>query len=225
FVDAMVNVLSESGSRIRRPGFLAALYRKEEYQYWKDIKYLRELSAELVQNRKKHPGGRKDLLHAMLHGKDPRDGSSLSDDSIIDNMITFLIAGHETTSGLLSFLFYYLLKNPSAYKKAQEEVDRVIGDATIKVEHLSKLPYINAVLRETLRLQPTAPAFSIQPNNEIDTIGGEYTVFRGEPIVALLPKIHRDPAVYGEDANDFKPERMLDENFNKLPPNAWKPFG
>lgn len=90
FVDAMVNVLTESGSRIRRPGFLAALYRKEEYQYWKDVKYLRELSDELVQNRKKHPGGRKDLLHAMLHGKDPRDGSSLSDASIIDNMITFL---------------------------------------------------------------------------------------------------------------------------------------
>jgi cytochrome P450/NADPH-cytochrome P450 reductase len=90
---------------------------------------------------------------------------------------------------------------------------------------LSKLPYINAVLRETLRLQPTAPAFSVHPNNEVDTIGGEYTVFRGEPIFALLPKIHRDPAVYGEDANEFKPERMLDENFNKLPPNAWKPFG
>jgi cytochrome P450/NADPH-cytochrome P450 reductase len=139
--------------------------------------------------------------------------------------LRYRIAGHETTSGLLSFLFYYLLKNPSAYKKAQEEVDQVVGDASIKVEHLSKLPYINAVLRETLRLQPTAPAFSIQPNNEIDTIGGEYTVFRGEPIVALLPKIHRDPAVYGEDANEFKPERMLDENFNKLPPNAWKPFG
>jgi cytochrome P450/NADPH-cytochrome P450 reductase len=102
--------------------------------------------------------------------------------------LPYRIAGHETTSGLLSFLFYYLLKNPSAYKKAQEEVDRVIGDASIKVEHLSKLPYINAVLRETLRLQPTAPAFSIQPNNEVDTIGGEYTVFRGEPIVALLPK-------------------------------------
>ncbi|KAI5248664.1 cytochrome P450 [Aureobasidium subglaciale] len=225
FVDAMVNVLSESGSRIRRPGFLAALYRKEEYQYWKDVEYLRELSSELVQNRKKHPGSRKDLLHAMLHGKDPRNGDSLSDESIIDNMITFLIAGHETTSGLLSFLFYYLLKNPSAYKKAQEEVDKVIGDASIKVAHLSKLPYINAVLRETLRLQPTAPAFSIQPNNEIDVIGGEYTVHKSQPIIALLPKIHRDPAVYGEDANEFKPERMLDENFNKLPPNAWKPFG
>ena len=101
----------------------------------------------------------------------------------------------------------------------------MIGDGPIKVDHLTKLPYINAVLRETLRLQPTAPAFSIQPNNDIETIGGEYTVFKGEPILALLPKIHRDPAVYGENANEFKPERMLDENFNKLPPNAWKPFG
>jgi cytochrome P450/NADPH-cytochrome P450 reductase len=225
FVDAMVNVLSQSGKRYRRPGFLSALYRKDDYQYQKDIDYLRKLSGELVQNRKNHPEDRKDLLNAMLFGKDPRTGESLSDDSIIDNMITFLIAGHETTSGLLSFLFYYLLKNPAAYKKAQEEVDRVVGEESIKVEHLSKLPYINAVLRETLRLQPTAPAFSFQPHNQVETIGGEYTVFRGEPIVAILPSIHRDPAVYGQDANEFKPERMLDENFNKLPPNAWKPFG
>lgn len=50
-------------------------------------------------------------------------------------------------------------------------------------------------------------------------------VLSGEPIVALLNNLHQDPAVYGEDANEWKPERMLDENFNKLPPNSWKPFG
>lgn len=61
--------------------------------------------------------------------------------------------------------------------------------------------------------------------NDVETLGGQYTVFKDEPLVALLPKIHRDPAVYGEDSNEWKPERMLDENFNKLPPNAWKPFG
>ena len=53
----------------------------------------------------------------------------MSDDSVTDNMITFLVAGHETTSGLLSFVFYYLLRNPAAYQKAQQEVDNVIGKA------------------------------------------------------------------------------------------------
>ena len=81
----------------------------------------------------------------MLNGVDPRTGEGLTDESVIDNMITFLIAGHETTSGLLSFTFYNFLKHPDAYQKAQKEVDEVIGKGPITVDHLSKLPYISAV--------------------------------------------------------------------------------
>lgn len=225
FVDSMVNFLTESGNRTRRPGLIGAFYRTEEVQYWKDIEYMRILSLELVQNRKNHPEDRNDLLNAMINGKDIRTGEKLSEDSIADNMITFLIAGHETTSGMLSFVFHYLLKNPAAYRKAQAEVDKVVGQSSIQIDHISKLPYVTAVLRETLRLQPTAPAFALQAKNDTEIIGGQYHISKNEPIVALLPKVHRDPAVYGEDANEFRPERMLDENFNKLPPNAWKPFG
>ena len=94
---------------------------------------------------------------------------------------------------------------------------------------MSKLPYIEACLRETLRLTPTAPAFTLQPRSDLaeDTVilGGKYEVKKGQPIIALLPQIHRDPAVFGEDAEAFKPERMLDEPFSKLPNNSWKPFG
>ena len=165
----------------------------------------------------------------MLNGKDPKTGETMSNESVIDNMITFLIAGHETTSGMLSFLFYYLLKSPVALRCAQEEVDSVIGNASIGVEHLSKLPYINAMLRETLRLQPTAAIYSLQirpdATEESTIIGGKYLIKKGEPLVAVLPKIQTDHTVYGEDALAWKPERMLDENFNKLPANAWKPFG
>ena len=84
-------------------------------------------------------------LNAMLNGTDPKTGEKMSDDSVTDNMITFLVAGHETTSGLLSFVFYYLLRNPAAYQKAQQEVDNVIGKGPITIEHLSNIPYINAV--------------------------------------------------------------------------------
>lgn len=109
---------------------------------------------------------------------------------MIDNMITFLIAGHETTSGLLSFTFYFLLKNPQAYEKAQQEVDEVIGKGPITVEHLSKIPYLNAVLRESLRLQPTAPSFGITAKEDT-TIGGKYAVKAGVPIVTLLPMVRK----------------------------------
>jgi cytochrome P450 / NADPH-cytochrome P450 reductase len=139
--------------------------------------------------------------------------------------------GHETTSALLSFTFYFLLKHPQAYKKAQEEVDTVIGRRKITVEDLAKLPYLNAVLRETLRLRPTAPLIALQAHPEKNhedpvTLGkGKYKLEKDETIVVILSKLHRDPTIYGDDAEEFKPERMLDENFNKLPKNAWKPFG
>jgi cytochrome P450 / NADPH-cytochrome P450 reductase len=126
----------------------------------------------------------------------------------------------------MSFLFYHLLKNPAAYQAAQREVDQVIGRGTITVEHMSKLPYLEACLRETLRLNPTAPAFSIAPlaDSEFPVLigGGKYQVEKGQVLVAVLPKIHTDPAVYGNDAELYKPERMLDEPFSKLPPNSWK---
>ena len=105
-------------------------------------------------------------------------------------MITFLIAGHETTSGLLSFTFYFLLKNPQAYEKAQQAVDEVIGKGPITVEHLSKIPYLNAVLRESLRLQPTAPSFGITAKEDT-TIGGKYAIKAGVPIVTLLPMVRK----------------------------------
>jgi len=130
---------------------------------------------------------------------------------------------------MLSFLFYNLLKNPSTYQAAQRQVDEVIGHGPITIDHMSKLPYIEACLRETLRLTPTAPAFTLQtrPDTTEDPIllGGKWEVKKGTPIIAILPKIHKDPAVYGPDAESFKPERMLEEPFSKLPKNAWKPFG
>lgn len=84
------------------------------------------------------------------------------------------------------------------------------------------MKYITAVLRETLRLTPTAPAITraVRDENKEDppTLGkGEYALERDWPILCLLGKIMKDPKIYGEDANEFRPERMLDEEFEKLP--------
>ena len=72
----------------------------------------------------------KDLLSAMLTGVDKRTGEKLSDDNIVAQCQTFLIAGHETTSGLLSFTISFLIKHPEVVARAQEEVDRVLGTDT-----------------------------------------------------------------------------------------------
>ncbi|KAF2866675.1 cytochrome P450 [Massariosphaeria phaeospora] len=226
FVQAMTAFLATSGGRARR-GALNIFYRQESQKYWQDIELLRKTSREVIETRRANPTEKKDLLNAMLNGVDPKTGKKMTDDSVIDNMITFLIAGHETTSGMLSFVFYYLLKNPSAYDKAQQEVDDVIGNGPITADQLSKLPYINAVLREALRLSPTAPSIALQAKEDT-VLGGKYAINKGELLVTVLAKIHRDPTVYGEDSEEFRPERMLDEEFEKRSkefPNSWKPFG
>lgn len=142
-------------------------------------------------------------------------------------MITFLFAGHETTSGLLSFTFYYLLSNPETYTRAQQEVDDVVGREDITATHLTKLPYLSAVLRESLRLSPTVPAIALTAKEDT-TLGGEYNVKADTPIIALFASIHRDPQVYGSGVDEFRPDRMLDAEFeqrNRQYPNCWKPFG
>ena len=146
FVRAMGDFLSECGRRNHRPGILPEwTYRKANERFYADIKTMRDIADQIIETRRKSPRRRKDLLGAMLDGVDKRTGEKLSDDNITNQLITFLIAGHETTSGTLSFAFYNLLKNTDGYKKMQKEIDSVIGRNSIRLEHLSKLPYTAAV--------------------------------------------------------------------------------
>lgn len=146
FVRAMGDFLSECGRRNYRPGILPEwAYRKANERFYADIKTMRDIADQIVETRRESPRHRKDLLSAMLDGVDKRTGEKLSDDNITNQLITFLIAGHETTSGTLSFAFYNLLKNPDAYEKIQQEIDHVVGRDPIRLEHLSKLPFTAAV--------------------------------------------------------------------------------
>ncbi|KAL2688993.1 hypothetical protein Neosp_003043 [[Neocosmospora] mangrovei] len=227
FIEAMGDFLTEAGEKPRRLPLPGIVYRERDRKYQQDIETMRSTAKEVLDARKAGGSTRKDLLTAMLEGVDTKTGKKMTDESIMDNLITFLIAGHETTSGLLSFAFYQLLTHPDAYQLAQKEVDQVVGKGPIQVGHLSKLPYLNGVLRETLRINATIPLFTVEAFEDT-LLGGKYPVKAGETILNLLAKSQLDPTVFGDDANEFKPERMFDENFarlNKEFPNSWKPFG
>lgn len=225
FVDAMVRALDESGKRTRQLPLQTKLKVMTQRQFDADIAFMNGVVDELIRERKSGATkGDRDLLSLMLAGKNPVTGEGLDDVNIRHQMVTFLIAGHETTSGLLSFALYELLRHPGALRRAREEVDAVLGQATPRFEHLSRLTWIDQVLRETLRLWPTAPAFALTPRAPT-RLGGVLDVVPGDDLFVLIPTLHRDLSVWGNDADAFKPERFAPGKREAIPVNAWKPFG
>ncbi|KAJ6011705.1 hypothetical protein N7522_002060 [Penicillium canescens] len=224
FVKSMLYVLKEADLQSTLPGIANSMRVKAQRHMSKNIEAMRSMAGDIIKERRDKPESVDDLLNTLLNGRDPVTGEGMSDDLIISNIITFLIAGHETTSGLLSFTFYYLLQHPLVLEAAQNEVDEIAGVDPITVQHLAKLPYIDAIMKESLRLMPTAPGFTVTPKKP-EVLGGKWRINPGQSVNLLLPVCLRDQTVFGPDAGEFRPERMLEENFSKLPPNSWKPFG
>ena len=93
FVNAMIGFLQESGARSQRPAIATYLMRSSQQKYDADIALLKNVARELLTERRTAPNDKKDLLNAMINGRDPVTGEGLTDASILNNMITFLIAG------------------------------------------------------------------------------------------------------------------------------------
>ncbi|KAF2720304.1 cytochrome P450 [Polychaeton citri CBS 116435] len=225
FAKQMGNVLKLSGARSSRTNLENRLHRAEEQERQSDVKKMHDLCREVVQARKSQPPtDRKDLLSVMLDSVDRETGAGLSEENIIYQLATFLVAGHETTSATLSFMWYNLLKNPEKFQKIQKEVDEVVGDRVLTIDMLSKLHYVDACIKETLRL--SSPIALIDKTAKQDTyLGGKYFIKKGQSVKADIKALHHDPAVWGDNHDEFEPERMLDGKFQALPPDSWKPFG
>jgi cytochrome P450/NADPH-cytochrome P450 reductase len=195
-----------------------------------DVAFMNKMVDEIIAERRGNTDtsdDKKDMLAAMMTGVDRSTGEQLDDVNIRYQINTFLIAGHETTSGLLSCTIYALLKHPEVLKKAYEEVDRVLGpdiNARPTYQQVTQLTYITQVLKEALRLWPPAPAYGIAPLND-ETIGGQYRLKKNTFITVLVMALHRDPSVWGPNPDKFDPDNFSREAEAKRPINAWKPFG
>lgn len=225
FLESMGRGLGEAMASLTRLPFLKNIpNRAREARYHDDIEAMFKLVDDVIAERKRHPTDGNDLLNLMLTAVDPETKTRLEDVNIRYQVITFLIAGHETTSGLLSFALYLLLRNPAVLAQAYAEVDRVLGSAP-EPEYgmIAQLDVIDRVLKETLRLWPTAPAITLGAYEDT-VIGGEYQIPKDYPVQLLIGALHRDPKVW-ENPERFDIDRFLPEREAKMHPHAYKPFG
>jgi cytochrome P450/NADPH-cytochrome P450 reductase len=195
-----------------------------------DVAFMNKMVDEIVAERRKNTeaaADKKDMLAAMMTGVDRATGEQLDDVNIRYQINTFLIAGHETTSGLLSCTLYALLKHPDVLRKAYQEVDRVLGpdiNARPTYQQVTQLTYITQILKEALRLWPPAPAYGISPLKD-EIIAGKYRLKKNTFITVLVLALHRDSSVWGPNPDAFDPENFSREAEAARPINAWKPFG
>ncbi|KAL8045123.1 hypothetical protein ABFX02_08G092500 [Erythranthe guttata] len=131
-------------------------------------------------------------------------------DTIIKATCTILIAGgSDTTTVMLVWILCLLLNNLSVLKKAQEEIDEQVGrERRVNESDITNLVYLQAIVKETMRLHPAAPLGGPREFTEDTTVGG-YLVPKGTWLIVNAWKLHRDPRVWGDDVLEFRPERFL----------------
>ncbi|MFV8170197.1 cytochrome P450 [Mycolicibacterium peregrinum] len=220
FVAHMVSaLLGADRLGVLRETFLPAFaYRRYERRLHRDARYLHGLADDIVAARRTKPSGRHDdLLQIMLE-------SDLDAANIRYQLINFLIAGHETTSGALSFALYFLSRHPEMLARARAEVEEVWGDEQRpEFEKVAKLRYVRRVLDESLRLQPTVPAY-YRAAREDTVLAGTHPMRKGDWALALTSTLHRDPR-WGHDPEAFDPDRFTPEQMRTRPGGLYKPFG
>ncbi|MFJ3503291.1 cytochrome P450 [Streptomyces sp. NPDC090135] len=165
--------------------------------------------------------GGDDLLTLLIGAESAEDGS-FDATELREQVLVFLLAGHETTATSLGFALHLLGLHPEAQKRAQEEVDRVLAGRTPGAADLDALPYVTQVLKEAMRLFPAAPVIGRRAVAATE-IGG-VAVPAGADVVVAPWVTHRHPD-YWEDAERFDPDRFTPEAEAARPRYAWFPFG
>lgn len=225
FLQALARCLKETIDVIQRPLFLTSLFRARRARYRADIASMFRLVDEVIRERQRQPEERwpRDFLSLMLSAKDPKSGERLTDENIRYQILTFLIAGHETTAGLLSFSLHALARDRDLLRRVREEVNAHVRPGALPtLKEVLALDLVKRVLSEALRLWPTVPIV-IRAAKE-DTHVGDYFAPSGQAFGLFLTAVHRDPAVWPEPMR-FDPDRFLPDAVRSRPAAAYKPFG
>jgi cytochrome P450 len=162
-----------------------------------------------------------DLLSMLMSARD-EDGSRMSDKQLRDEVLTFLIAGHETTALALTWTWHLLAQHPEIEKNLHEELDRVLGGRVPEFSDLPALTYTERVIKESMRLYPPAWSLARTVISEFELRG--YRIPPGANVVMSQWIMHRN-SIYFPDPEKFDPDRWIPGRSQKLPRFAYFPFG
>ena len=183
-------------------------------------KKARHLLNTIIEERISSDIEKDDLLDMLLKAR-YEDGTAMSRDQLIDEVLILFTAGHETTANALSFTLYLLAKNPEVQEKAFQNVSEVNLDDKNILENLSNLQYIKQCVEEAMRLFP--PAYYIDRMNIVDDEFGDYQIPKKSMVLLAIYELHRDKNFWN-DAEAYQPERFNPENKKDFS-NYYYPFG
>ena len=164
---------------------------------------------------REQPGSRDDILAMMIESRYD-DGSAMSNDAIRDELRTLLLAGHETTATTLAWALFFIHRDPKVLERVLEDVDEIDPETP---DHYARLPYLEAVIDETLRMRPVAALCYRRLRKDFQL--GEWRIPAGTTLAPAMVVVHNDPAVWPEPER-FRPERFLDR---RPAPHEFFPFG
>jgi cytochrome P450 len=187
-----------------RPGYRSALRQMDDYLF------------KLIRQRRENSQDERDLLGHLINLPE------MSDDLIRDQLLTMLIAGHDTSTALLSWTLYLLGCHPEMLAKARAEVGAVTGGDRLKEDHLSQLPYLDQVIKESLRLYPPIHVGNRIAAADLNVQG--YEIMAGTRVMYSIYLAHRDEKYWSEPVR-FVPERFDRQTRHGRPAMAYVPFG
>src|SRR5688572_5841867 len=176
----------------------------------------------LIAERRRRPADSVDLLSMLLSARDEDTGEGMTDEQLRVEVTTFLLAGQETTSLALTWIWYLLSQHPDAERRLEAELDAALTGRSPQYADLAMMPYARMVIDEALRLYPPAWGFSRQALAD-DALGG-YRLPRGWLAFVIPYVLHRLPA-YWEDPERFDPDRFSPANSATRPKFVYLPFG
>jgi cytochrome P450 len=177
----------------------------------KAVQELDDVVYRIIAERRARPGDRGDVLSMLIAACDD-DGSTLNDQDVRDNIMTFMIAGHETVANSLAWTWYLLTTHRDAYQRVEAEVDAVCGQRPPTVADLARMPYGLMVLEESMRLYP--PAYTIGRQAERAIKIGDASLDAGDVVIIAVHEIHAR-ADYWPAPMHFRPERFTEDEKKK----------